>query len=729
MAHDVFVSYARENGDAAKAIVELLQDIGILCWIDNQTIAHQHGDEWAEEIVSAITSSRLMIVVLSRHANASKYVKSEVHRAFDSDLPIVPFRVEDIAPEGSLALHLAGSQWLDAFPLFEKHLDTLATSVCRLLDTALKSSPSADRRRSRSVSWQRFVTGHIKHIWDSGRKRRMSASSVRAPPDEPSKEADYRARKAAHEVASKEDVRALAKANRWWRIREIIDALETQGVPLGRFAEAKVPLERRLGTFERARVTAEDALTKLGPVKAEPMLRKLQEVVSDHPHIEALEARRKAMLRGRVHLQNTIDSYVTKSRWTAVENSIRTFALKHGQATQSLLRAAERATTRALAETRRFDLLMWTVAAGAVIIAACYWVESWLGISDGSFASRFSDGTQQLLVPGLSVIVRFGTVVTAAGFVLAMFGVRSQGTFAGVSVGLMTVAAVAQALPWASSFIPWAYASLPQVIDIAALWLPCAVFAMTLMIAMHFASSLVIGVRPAWPGATAALAAALAGYGFLPTRGISGSYLGQPEWSRWVPDAVFCASLLAVSGAISRKRSWWLLPIFAVGAGFLGPSDDWSSHDPIWKRSGPVVIGLLVAGWIAARPTTLRSYLGLLAAAVGSCITAEYLRGLDAESGILAYGRFSPLLAVWAIACGSVAIHNKRELSPAIHIWDTLVKQILRMRGARAELYERQLAESAWFRNALVWHQARSDPKSSASRPPPPPQAFSTKRR
>lgn len=66
----------------------MLQDVGIRCWIDSQTIAHQHGDEWADEIVSAITTSRLMIVVFSQHANESKYVKSEVHKAFDSDVEL-----------------------------------------------------------------------------------------------------------------------------------------------------------------------------------------------------------------------------------------------------------------------------------------------------------------------------------------------------------------------------------------------------------------------------------------------------------------------------------------------------------------------------------------------------------------------------------------------------------------------------------------------------------------
>ena len=718
MAHDVFVSYARENSDAANAIVDLLQDLGIRCWIDNQTIAHHHGEEWADEIVSAITTSRLMIVVFSQHANASKYVKSEVHKAFDSDVPIIPFRIEDIAPQGSLALHLPSSQWLDAFPLFEKHLDTLATSVCRLLDAPDKKPDATNRDRALEIGWWRFISGHVEHLRRSGASRSTAGKARAAPTRLGTTRADFGSRKAAHEEATKEDVRELAKANRWWRIGEIIHSLENQGVPLGRYAEAKVPLEKRMTAFRRAHDAAAEALARLGPAKAEPQLLKLRELVADHPDTEALNARQQAMLQDRVHLQRTIDSLVTRNRWTAVENTIRAFVLKHGQATKSLLAAAEKASARALEESLRLDLLMWTIFAGAVMIGACYCVESWLGISNGSFADNFSDTTKHFLAPPVSVLVRFGTAVTAAGFMLAVFGVRHQGTFAGASIGLMIFAAAAQTLPWACSLIPWGNTSLPRAFDIAVSWLPGAVFAVALMMAFQVSTSLLIRVRPAWPGLTTAIAAALAGYGFLPERGITDSYLGQPGWTRWMPDAILCSSVLAASGVIERKRSWWLLPLFAMGAGLLGPSSSWSAYDPLLKRTAPVIIGLLVAGWIAARPNTVRGYFALLAAACGSCFAAEYLRGVDAGSEMLSYGRLCPLVSIWAIACSSVAIRHKGALSPWLWGWDTLVKQVIRVRGVGAKVHEQQLAESAWFHEGREWHALQTSAGESPKNTP-----------
>ncbi|MFM2006604.1 MAG: hypothetical protein RLZZ09_2259, partial [Pseudomonadota bacterium] len=157
-------------------------------------------------------------------------------------------------------------------------------------------------------------------------------------------------------------------------------------------------------------------------------------------------------------------------------------------------------------------------------------------------------------------------------------------------------------------------------------------------------------------------------------------------------------------GAIERKRSWWILPLFAMGAGLLGPASRWSAYDPLLKRTGPVIIGLLVAGWIAARPNTVREYFVLLAAACGSCFAAEYLRGVDSRSEMLSYGRLCPLLSIWAIACSSVAIRHRGVLSPWVRGWDTLVKQVIRVRGVGAKVQERQLAESAWFREGRKWH-------------------------
>ncbi len=42
--------------------------------------------------------ARLMVLVFSAHSNASPQVRREVERAIHKQLPVLPFRLEDIAP-------------------------------------------------------------------------------------------------------------------------------------------------------------------------------------------------------------------------------------------------------------------------------------------------------------------------------------------------------------------------------------------------------------------------------------------------------------------------------------------------------------------------------------------------------------------------------------------------------------------------------------------------------
>lgn len=52
--------------------------------------------------------------MLSEHANASRQVQSEIELAFNSGIPIVPFRIGEMEPTGNLRYLLAGTHRLDA---------------------------------------------------------------------------------------------------------------------------------------------------------------------------------------------------------------------------------------------------------------------------------------------------------------------------------------------------------------------------------------------------------------------------------------------------------------------------------------------------------------------------------------------------------------------------------------------------------------------------------------
>lgn len=148
MAHDLFVSYSQPDRDAAFALVQRLEARGISVWIAPRDVSP--AADWAAEIIDAISSARLMVLVFSGSSNDSSQVRREVERAVHKQLPILPFRLENVLPSKSLEYFLSAQHWMDAFPPpLEAHIDRL----CDYLDTALGHTAQdlhAEHRPSRS---------------------------------------------------------------------------------------------------------------------------------------------------------------------------------------------------------------------------------------------------------------------------------------------------------------------------------------------------------------------------------------------------------------------------------------------------------------------------------------------------------------------------------------------------------------------------------------------------
>lgn len=130
MAHDVFISYAVEDKRTADIVCKALEEKGIRCWYAPRNVPY--GMDFEEAIIDAICSSRLIILIVSSHSNKSPHVKREVQNACaeGTQIPILPFRVEDISLNKALKYYLGSSQWLDASTLpLENHLQPLVEHV------------------------------------------------------------------------------------------------------------------------------------------------------------------------------------------------------------------------------------------------------------------------------------------------------------------------------------------------------------------------------------------------------------------------------------------------------------------------------------------------------------------------------------------------------------------------------------------------------------------------
>jgi TIR domain len=115
MASQIFVSYSQPDRQCAFELVAQVEAAGLRCWIAPRDISP--AADWAAEIMDAISQARVMVLVFSASSNVSPQVRREVERAVHKQLPILPFRIEDVLPSKSLEYFLSSQHWLDAFAL------------------------------------------------------------------------------------------------------------------------------------------------------------------------------------------------------------------------------------------------------------------------------------------------------------------------------------------------------------------------------------------------------------------------------------------------------------------------------------------------------------------------------------------------------------------------------------------------------------------------------------
>jgi len=145
MAHDIFISYSSKDKPIADGICANLEAAGFRCWIAPRDIAP--GDDWPTAITSAITESKIMVLVFSANSNSSKDVGREIILAANENLTIIPFKIEDVKPEPGKQYYLARTHWLEAMnPPTREHIQALIERVRVLVPPVAESGivqPSA----------------------------------------------------------------------------------------------------------------------------------------------------------------------------------------------------------------------------------------------------------------------------------------------------------------------------------------------------------------------------------------------------------------------------------------------------------------------------------------------------------------------------------------------------------------------------------------------------------
>ena len=127
-----FISYARQDSEAAQRLAQDLESSGVGIWIDVERI--RPGERWRTAITTAIEECQYFIAVLSTRSVAHRgYVQAELRQALDvlsqvpdSQIYLIPARLDDAEVVHPVLREL---NWVDLFPDWTKGIRRLIAGL------------------------------------------------------------------------------------------------------------------------------------------------------------------------------------------------------------------------------------------------------------------------------------------------------------------------------------------------------------------------------------------------------------------------------------------------------------------------------------------------------------------------------------------------------------------------------------------------------------------------
>src|SRR5215216_3659105 len=188
---DIFVSYASPDRDVAFRIVGFLEEQGITCWVAPRDVPP--GVEYGQAIIDGIEQSRALVLILSDQSNDSQFVKKEVERAVSKTKAVLPVRIREVTPSGSLEFFISTAQWVDAWKSpMEQHLLPLVNAIKAIGNPGaapLRSSTLPPPKRSNAPVLAGIVVAVLvagaAAWWFASRSTVPTAQVATAPPPAP----------------------------------------------------------------------------------------------------------------------------------------------------------------------------------------------------------------------------------------------------------------------------------------------------------------------------------------------------------------------------------------------------------------------------------------------------------------------------------------------------------------------------------------------------------------
>ncbi|BES64779.1 hypothetical protein SANA_12180 [Gottschalkiaceae bacterium SANA] len=102
-------------------------------------------ERYIMEVTEMIRSVKIAVVVISTYSGSSGQVKRELELATKNQLEILPVRLDDTKPSGSLGYYLSGKQW---FSMKRNEVEPWETAhqISRYLQTGEVESEAAEKK-------------------------------------------------------------------------------------------------------------------------------------------------------------------------------------------------------------------------------------------------------------------------------------------------------------------------------------------------------------------------------------------------------------------------------------------------------------------------------------------------------------------------------------------------------------------------------------------------------
>ena len=132
------------------------------CWIAPRNISS--GQPYAEEILNAIKTTKIVVLVFSSNSQASQFVQKEINLSFSNSKPIISFVIDESLPQGDLEFYLKTNHWLDAYPEPEVVFSKLVKDASRLIGDE-KANPIIDSNVLEEARSGEFNQPSIQKAW------------------------------------------------------------------------------------------------------------------------------------------------------------------------------------------------------------------------------------------------------------------------------------------------------------------------------------------------------------------------------------------------------------------------------------------------------------------------------------------------------------------------------------------------------------------------------------